>query len=85
MKVRIVFSGRGYDRAAALPDVLTLPENASLDDALAALRGACSDWALPTTCLVAVSGVHAGTLAAHRGQKLADGDEVLLVAPVAGG
>ena len=43
------------------------------------------DNPLSASCLVAVSGMHLGTLADHRPQTLKDGDELLLLAPVAGG
>jgi molybdopterin converting factor small subunit len=33
---------------------------------------------------VALSGVHLGTLRSHQARQLADGDELLILAPVAG-
>jgi molybdopterin converting factor small subunit len=40
---------------------------------------------LPPSCLIAVSGRHLGTLARHANCPLRDGDEIVLLAPVAGG
>jgi molybdopterin converting factor small subunit len=86
MKVRVIFSGRGYDAAASLPDRVTLEEGSSLDIALEWITAQMpGDRPLPSSCLVAVSGVHVGTLAAHRSPLLRDGDEIVLIAPVAGG
>ncbi|MGD0901186.1 MAG: MoaD/ThiS family protein [Thermoguttaceae bacterium] len=86
MRIHIVLSGRNYDAGEAIPAELTLAEGASLDDALAALAGHLPGGnSLPATCLVAVSGTHLGTLGGHRPRLLRDGDEVLLLTPVAGG
>ena len=86
MKVKIVISGRGYHDAAALPEELTLPDGASVDDALARLDELLPEGvSLPESCLVVVSGDHLGTVASHAQRALADGDELMLVAPVAGG
>jgi molybdopterin converting factor small subunit len=86
MKIRVVISGRNYHAALSAPENLLLPEGASLDDALAALAAHLNNGdRLPESCLVAVSGVHLGNLRSHRGRVLRDGDELLLIAPVAGG
>ncbi len=86
MKVRILILGRAYDRTESLPDEITLPDGATLDDALARLESlAPGAEPLPETCLVAVSGNHLGTLGDHRAATLQDGDELALIAPVAGG
>ena len=86
MHVKLVISGRGYHDASALPEELTLPAGASVDDALARIAELLPEGVrLPESCLVAVSGEHLGTLARHAERELADGDELLLVAPVAGG
>jgi len=64
----------------------SLPEGATLDDALTAVAGHLpADRPLPPSCLVAVSGTHVGTLGSHPARQLADGDELVLIAPVAGG
>ena len=86
MKVGVVISGRNYDAADAVPEHLTLPDGASLDDALEALASLLpEDRQLPDSCLIAVSGTHLGTLASHRQSNLSEGDELVLIAPVAGG
>ena len=86
MQVRIVIAGRHYDAAESIPKELTLPPECSLDAALQTLQGLLPNGTrLPDSCLVAVSGVHLGTLGKHRPQVLRPGDELLLLAPVAGG
>jgi len=86
MRVRVVITGRSYDAAANVPDEITLPEEATLHDALQAITAAMPDGRpLPASCLVAVSGAHLGSLGSHPSRKLADGDELVLIAPVAGG
>ena len=86
MKVRVVVSGRNYDTARAIPRQLTLPEGCSVDEAISAVAGYLPQGRdLPESCLVAVSGSHLGTLRSHRPQVLSDGDELVLIVPVAGG
>ena len=86
MKVRVVLSGRRYDAAEALPDCLTLPDGAAVDEALGALAALMPEGkGLPKSCLVAVSGAHLGTVQNYRPRVLRDGDELVLIAPVAGG
>jgi molybdopterin converting factor small subunit len=86
MNIRIVITGRFYHTMDSLPDQLTLPDGASVDDALAELSSRLpADQPLPTSCLVAVSGRHLGTLADHQPATLSDGNELVLIAPVAGG
>lgn len=86
MRVRLFVSGRNYDLAARLPEEITLDEGNTLDDALHHLRGLMPDGRqLPGTCVVAVSGKHCGTLASHPSEALRNGDELVIVAPVAGG
>ncbi len=86
MKIRIVLSGRGYDVAESVPEALELPEGAAVADVLLAVNERLpEDRPLPTACLIAVAGVHLGTVSRHREQELHDGDEVVLIAPVAGG
>jgi molybdopterin converting factor small subunit len=69
-----------------LPERLTLPDGASLDDALESLVGQLADARLlPPSCLISVSGQHLGTVADHSKHTLRDGDELVLIAPVAGG
>ncbi len=86
LNIQIMFIGRHYEAAQSVPDQLCLPEGATIDDALKAMTAALSgENPLSASCLVAVSGMHLGTLADHRPRTLKDGDELLLLAPVAGG
>ena len=86
MQLRLFISGRNYNLAEGIPDRLTLPDGATLDDALKALAALLpgETW-LPASCLVALSGRHCGTVANHLPEKLRDGDELVILAPVAGG
>ncbi len=83
MKVRVKITGRQYPESGSIPEVLELPEGASLDEALSAVRA----WqcALGPGTMVAVCGEHLGTVADHRERTLREGDEVLIFSPVAGG
>jgi len=86
MKINLVISGRSYRTSGDLPTHLELPDGATLADALTALSEKLpADAALPDSCLVAVSGSHVGTLGSHRARELREGDELVLIAPVAGG
>ena len=86
MKLRLVISGRSYDAADGMPEQLTLPEGSSLDDALEAVAQLMPDGKkLPESCLLAVSGTHLGTWRDHKPHRLSDGDELVVIAPVAGG
>jgi len=86
MKLKIIITGRAYHATASLPDELTLPDSATLDDALAALAELSpDDQPLSDNCIVALSGRHLGTLGTHETAPLTDGDELALIAPVAGG
>ena len=86
MRIRVVVAGRSYDQLAKLPGELELPAGATLDDALAALaRALPGNATLPPSCLVAVGQDHLGTIGRHDSRPLADGEELVLLAPVAGG
>jgi len=86
MQIQVVVTGRSYHLADALPDQLELPENADVAAALSQLNAALPKGEqFPSSCLVAVSGEHLGTVAKHRPRTLANGDELVLFAPVAGG
>lgn len=86
MQVQIVLSGRNYDLAEHLPERLELPDGCSLDEALEHLgRSLPEGKQLPASTLVAVSGRHLGTLGGHQPRTLSEGDELVLIVPVAGG
>lgn len=86
MKIRILVTGRQYHLADSLPRELVLPEACSVATAINALQEKYPPQnKLPESCLVAVSGVHLGTVGHHRDQPLHDGEELLILAPVAGG
>jgi molybdopterin converting factor small subunit len=85
MKISVVVTGRSYHATGQLPREIDLPAGADVDDALSLLDSHLGDDGLPATCLVAVAGKHLGTLANHTSAPLADGDELTLIAPVAGG
>lgn len=86
MNIRVMISGRSYDAASDIPAELTLPDGASLDDALQAVAERLPEGRpLPPSCLVSVSGNHLGTIASHTRRVLVEGDELVLIAPVAGG
>ena len=86
MRIRINYTGRSYQIAESLPDEIILADGADLDDALQAVRDLLPDGEeLPLSCLVSLAGEHRGTVASHSGGQLSDGDELVLIAPVAGG
>lgn len=86
IRTSVVIVGRNYHGYDSAPQHLDLPDGATVDDALGALAQRLPDGStIPDTCLVAVSGAHLGTLKSHRPHILRDGDELLLLAPVAGG
>lgn len=86
MKICVVISGRNYDAVPTIPQQLAVAEGATVDDALKILAASLpGGQKLPDSCLLVVSGNHLGTLRSHLPRKLSDGDELLLIAPVAGG
>lgn len=81
-----MISGRAYQAAEQLPKALTLPDGCSLDEALEHVASLLAGGkGLDGSCLVAVSGTHVGTVRNHRPHVLREGDELILIAPVAGG
>ena len=84
MKINVVITGRSYHQANDVPESLDLPPGSSLDQALAEID-ALLGGELPGTCLLSVSGNHVGNVAQHENVPLNDGDELVLIAPVAGG
>ena len=86
MKIRVVLTGRSYHTADSVPAVLDLAEGASLDDALNQINAArTEETVLPDSCLIAIGGQHVGTVASHPDITLQDNQELVLIAPVAGG
>jgi sulfur carrier protein ThiS len=86
VKIHVTIAGRSYHMAEKLPPWMELPEGSSVDDALQHLAALMpAGTALDPHCLVAVSGAHLGTLQVHRPHTLCEGDELLVLAPVAGG
>ena len=86
MRINVVVTGRSYHLAEGLPEVLELPDASTLDDARAGVGGAPAGRADAGAELPGgLSGRHLGTLAAHQQPALANGDELVLIAPVAGG
>ena len=78
--INVVVTGRAYHLAEGLPEVLELPDASTLDDAVRRWRrtsgradaGAAARWSVRTP---------PGTLAAHGRPALANGDELVLIAP----
>ena len=86
MNIRLVITGRGYHRAARLPDELDLPEGAKVDEALSQVNALLGEeGGLPASCLIAVDGQHVGSVEAHRNEPLRENSELTFIAPVAGG
>ena len=86
MQIRVVMMGRHYHELEGLPEFLDLSEPASVDDTIDRLTERLPPGShFPGSCLVAVSGKHVGTVASHSSVSLVDGDELMLLAPVAGG
>ena len=86
MKIRVTLTGRSYHHAAELPDELELADGAKLSDALVAINTQLpKEGRLPPSCLIALAGCHVGNVASYSDQQLSDGQELTLVAPVAGG
>lgn len=86
MKVRLVYSGRNYDAVANLPEEIPLNDGDDIDQLIAAVNQMLpGDRPLPHSAMVAVDGKHLGTVGRHVPQALREGDEVVIVAPVAGG
>jgi hypothetical protein len=86
MRLKTTYLGHGYHQSAVVPDYLELPEAATLDVALRVLeRQLAGQRSLADSCLVVVSGKHLGSIARHENVTLAATDELMLIAPVAGG
>jgi molybdopterin converting factor small subunit len=85
MKIRITYLGRSYQHAEVLPEQIDLEPGASIVDAVTVVNSLLGDTELPGSCLVSISGEHVGSVASFTNQALREGDELVLIAPVAGG
>ncbi len=85
MKIHVVVSGRNYPTSQDAPDRLELPDGSTVTDALKTVSEIAGGAPMPDSCLIAVSGTHLGTLSQHEPRPLKDGDELVIIAPVAGG
>jgi len=86
LNICVIYTGRGYPTADRLPSELTLPEGATTADAFQVLNEHLPPASpLSGTCLLAINGEHLGTISQHSPRTLRDRDELLLIAPVAGG
>ena len=86
MRINLVLTGRAYQQGQQLPEQLELPDESRMSDALAAITAALPEGeSLPGSCLLALAGTHIGTVDQHPDPVLGDGQELLLIAPVAGG
>ena len=84
MRVQLFITGRMYHLADDAPDALELPDDADLAIAIERMQGALPE-PLPESTIISVSGRHAGAIGQFENTPLRDGDELMLVAPVAGG
>jgi molybdopterin converting factor small subunit len=86
MKITLVVTGRSYHLTKNIPPELELDEGSSLSDAISAIDGHLPrEHPLPQSCLIAIGGKHVGTVGTHPPKDLRDGDELVIIAPVAGG
>lgn len=86
MTINIHISGRGYHLAQHIPPSLELADGAPVSAAMSKIRTLLpAGQALSDSSLVIHSGRHLGTVARFDDAILNDGDELLLLAPVAGG
>ncbi len=85
MKIRITYLGRRYQHAEVLPEQLNLADGATIADAVDEVNALLHDTTLPGSCLVTVSGEHVGSVDRFTDRALREGEELVLIAPVAGG
>ena len=87
MRLKFVYMGHGYDQSRQTgPSSWSCPRRPRW-------TSRCGFWsrncrrtrAVAGSCLVVVSGRHLGTIARHENIALAATDELMLIAPVAGG
>ncbi len=86
MLIRLAYLGYGYHQAAHWPAELEVPDSVDVTLALKKVQQMAPEpLMLPPTCLVIVNGRHMGTVASCESCVLRAGDELTLLAPVAGG
>lgn len=85
MNIRLTYLGRSYQQAASLPEQIELESGGTLADAVQMVKSLLGEAELPGSCLVTVSGEHVGSVAGFIDRPLSEGDELVLIAPVAGG
>ena len=86
MNIRIVVSGRNYELAEPFPESIELPDGSTVDDVLEQLATRFADGqSFPPIVPLGVTGKLVGTVGAHPATPLAEEDEVMIFAPVAGG
>lgn len=86
MRIKIAVTGRNYLIAHQLPREIILADGAGSAEVLQRLNEHLPVASpLPGSCLLAVNGEHLGTVLQHAPRRLQDGDELVLIVPVAGG
>ncbi|HJN09655.1 MAG: MoaD/ThiS family protein [Pirellulaceae bacterium] len=85
MKIRITYLGRSYQHAETLPEQIDLESGATIASAVQAVNSLLAETNLPGSCLVTVSGEHVGSVASFTDRPMREGEELVLIAPVAGG
>ena len=86
MKVRVTLTGRSYHLGEGLPAEMELSDDSTVTALVSALNEQLpDDNELPASCLISVSGKHVGSVGNHSDAALSENDEVVFIAPVAGG
>jgi len=86
MKITLVVTGRSYHLTKNIPSQLELDAGSGLGEAISTINDHLpTEQPLPQSCLIAVGGKHVGTVGTHPPTDLNDGDELVIIAPVAGG
>ena len=86
MNIRLAITGRSYHLAGSIPQSIELNADCTLQEAIEHVRQLFpSDNPVADSCVISVAGKQRGTVGAPSAHQLRDGDELLIVAPVAGG
>ncbi len=85
MNIRITYLGRSYQQAEPIPAQIDLESGGTIASAVQRVKSLLGETELPGSCLVTVSGEHVGSVASFTDRPLREGDELVLIAPVAGG